>query len=129
MHTIIHPNKQSTSSENESVGSFRNPHYDCVQMGDLLKVVVYIPGVTASGVEIAQQGPDLVVTARKSHLVRVNWRALHLEGAQRDYQLRLRLGNRLDYDAMRAEIIDGVLTITLPKLDSGAMPERARRVA
>lgn len=121
----------SASCENESAEDFRDPHYDCVQMGDILKVVVYIPGVVASGVEIAQRGPDLVVTARKSHLVRVNWRALHLEGVQRDYRLRLRLGNHLDYHAIRAEIIEGVLTIALPKLNSGtgAMNERARRVA
>lgn len=129
MHTIIHPYKPSANRENESVDTFRDPHYDCVQMGAILQVVVYLPGVAASGVEIAQRGPDLVVTARKSHLVRVNWRALHLEGAQRDYQLRLRLGNHLDYGALRAEIVDGVLTIALPKLESGAVPERARRVA
>lgn len=91
--------------------------------------MVYIPGVAASGVQIDQQGPDLVVTARKSHLVRVNWRALHLEGVQRDYRLRLRLGNHVNYDAIRAEIIDGVLTITLPKHHANVAPERARRVA
>jgi len=129
MHTIIHPKAPSTRSEVESADSFRDPHYDCVQMGDILKVVVYIPGVTASGVEIAQRGPDLVVTARKSHLVRVNWRALHLEGVQRDYRLRLRLGNHLDYDAVQAEIVDGVLTVSLPKLHPDTVTEKVRRVA
>ena len=129
MHTIIHPKAPNTSRYTAVVEDFRDPHYDCVQMGDTLKVVVYVPGVDASGVEITQRGPDLIITARKAHIVRVNWRALHLEGAQRDYQLRLRLGNHLDYDALRAEISEGVLTIALPKLSSGVVPERARRVA
>lgn len=129
MHTIIHPKAPNTSRENVIVEDFRDPHYDCVQMGDALKVVVYVPGVDASGVEITQRGPDLIITARKSHLVRVNWRALHLETAQRDYQLRLRLGNNLDYDALRAEIVEGVLSIVVPKLHTGVVPERARRVA
>lgn len=129
MHTIIHPKTPNTSRESTVVESFRDPHYDCVQMGDVLKVLVYIPGVDGCGVEIAQRGPDLVVTARKRHFVRVNWRALHLEGAQLDYQLRLRLGNHLDYDAVRAEVSDGVLTIALPKRHSGTISESVRRVA
>jgi HSP20 family protein len=129
MHTIIHPLKPSTARLSEVMDNFRDPHYDCVQMGDDLKVVVYVPGVDASGVEITQRGPDLIVTARKTHIVRVNWQALHLESAQRDYQLRLRLGHHLDYDALRAEIQDGVLTITLPKRNAGTLAERARRVA
>lgn len=129
MHTIIHPKTPSTSRENVLVEDFRDPHYDCVQMGDTLKVVVYVPGVDASGVEITQRGPDLIVTARKAHIVRINWRALHLEGVQRDYQLRLRLGNHLDYDGLRAEISDGVLSIALPRLHTGLVPDRARRVA
>jgi HSP20 family molecular chaperone IbpA len=53
---------------------------------------VYVPGADAAGVDIEAIGPDLIITARKSHFVPVNWQSLHLEGAQRDYQLRLRLG-------------------------------------
>jgi len=94
---------------------FRQPHYDCHEQMDALKLVLYVPGVDASGVEIEVHGPDLTVTAPKGHLVRANWRALHLEPVQRDYRLRLRLGFSLDYDALRAEIREGALTITIPK--------------
>jgi len=80
-----------------------------------VKLVVYVPGVDAAGVEIEARGTDLAITARKAHFVRVNWQSLHLEGAQRDYQLRLRLGAGLDFAAMQAEIHQGVLTLTLPK--------------
>jgi HSP20 family molecular chaperone IbpA len=99
-----------------STGLFRKPHYDCLDLGDTVKLTVFVPGVKAAGVEIASRGPDLTVTARKAHFVRVNFTALHLENSQRDYQLRLRLGHGLDYATLQAEIADGgVLTITLPK--------------
>src|SRR5690606_10045501 len=101
--------------------------YDCTQEAGLMKVVVYIPGVEASGVEITLRGPDLIVTARKTHFVRVNWNALHLERAQRDYQLSLRVGNHVDPEGLNAELNDGVLTITLP--DKPEMSVRHRRVA
>jgi HSP20 family molecular chaperone IbpA len=82
---------------------------------DALKLIVYIPGVDPAGVDLEIRGPDLIVTATKSHLLRANWRALHLEQAQRDYRLRLRLGFSLDYDALEAELREGILTITVPK--------------
>lgn len=84
-------------------------------MQDTVRLTVYVPGVDASGVDIEARGPDLLITARKTRFVRVNWTALHLENAQLDYQLRLRLGTGFNYAAMDAEIHDGVLTVTLPK--------------
>ena len=118
MHTIINalsPVSRSRSAEATSPDAFRNPNYDCREQPDVVKLVVYVPGVAASGVEIEGRGTDLTVTARKARFVRVNFAALHLEGVQRDYRLRLRLGTGFDYAAMTAEIVNGVLTVTLPK--------------
>ncbi len=132
MHTIIHPlspSDRSPAAEPASTPAFRQPVYDCQERRDAMKLVVYVPGVDASGVEVEARGADLTVTARKTHVVRVNWQALHLEGAQRDYQLRLRLGSSFDYAAMQAEIRQGVLTVTLPKRQPASAPARLRRVA
>jgi HSP20 family protein len=129
MHTIINTLKSNARRTATVPASMpvRTPHYECIEDGDALKVIVFVPGVDAAGVEITRRGPDLTVSARKSHFVRVNWQALHLEKAQRDYQLRLRLGNGLDYDALNAELLDGRLFLTLPK--KSALLERTRHVA
>jgi HSP20 family molecular chaperone IbpA len=134
MHTIIHPLKpvsRSRRPERAVQGPFRSPNFDCRELAEAVKLTVYVPGVEASGVEITTRGPDLTVTARKSHFVRVNWQALHLESAQRDYQLRLRLGRGLNYEGLHAEIHDGVLTIALPKKQPAVTDAdlRNRRVA
>jgi len=116
MHTIIRSrNHPQPSPASASPVAFRRPHYDCQEQMDALKLVVYVPGVDPAGIDLEVRGPDLIVTAPKSHVVRANWRALHLEGAQRDYQLRLRLGFNLAYEALRAELRGGVLTVTIPK--------------
>lgn len=109
--------------------TLRQPGYDCREQPDAVTLTVYVPGVEAAGVEIESRGPDLLVTARKSHFVRVNWQALHLETAQRDYQLRLRLGHGIDYPALHAEISNGVLTVVLPKRQPAEDHLSARRVA
>lgn len=127
MNTIITPPKpasRSTRSPDTKATAVRKPHYDCQEQDDALRVVIYVPGVDASGVEITTRGPDLLVTARKSHFVRVNFGALNLEGVQRDYLLSLRLGRGLDYTALEAEIRDGVLTLTIPKKQPAAFPVR-----
>lgn len=129
MNTIINTlksNSRRTATASASMPT-RTPHYECIEDVDALKVIVFVPGVDAAGVEITRRGPDLTVIARKSHFVRVNWTALHLEKAQRDYRLSLRLGNGLDYDALNAELNDGRLVLTLPK--KSAVLERTRRVA
>lgn len=118
MHPIIDTlptHGRSPARATPSVQDFRAPAYDCHEQGDAMKLVVYVPGVVASGVEIEGRGTDLTVTARKARFVRVNFPALHLEGAQRDYRLKLRLGTGFDFAAMEAEIAQGVLTIILPK--------------
>lgn len=128
MHTIIHPQPtRHRSRPVEAPAPFRQPSYDCRELPAAVKLTVYIPGVDAAGVEIEARGPDLIVTARKQQVVRVNWQALHLEASQRDYQLRLRLGLGLDYAALTAELHEGVLTLMLPKRQAPAA--RWRHVA
>ena len=133
MHTIIHPNTTANRPRRPEAPSktsaFRQPSYDCREHPDTVKLTVYIPGVEAAGVEIEARGPDLLVTARKTHFVRVNWQSLHLETAQRDYQLRLRLGHSIDYSALQAEIHQGVLSVVLPKRHSAEDAFFAQRVA
>jgi HSP20 family molecular chaperone IbpA len=113
-----------------SSATFRQPNYDCRELPDAINIVVYVPGVGASGVEVESHGPDLVVTALKTRFVRVNWQALNLEGSQRDYRLRLRLGLGFDFSQMQAGISDGVLTLSVPKRQDSLVPvHRLGRVA
>lgn len=132
MNTTIHtlPTRSRTKAKaSTSLEVFRQPAYDCQEHADEIRLVVYVPGVDASGVEIEGRGADLTVTAKKAHFVRVNFNALRLEGSQRDYRLRLRLGTGIDYAAMQAEITGGILTVTLPKRGTLVETNRLRKVA
>ena len=133
MNTRTHTTSTSSRSRSAfeaSNATFRQPNYDCRERADAVTIVVYVPGVGASGVEIEAHGADIVVTAQKTRFVRVNWQALNLEGSQRDYRLRLRLGNGFDFSQMQAGISDGVLTLSVPKRHEDLVPaHRMRRVA
>ena len=133
MHTSIDPRKpvRRIRSAEPAPSAFRKPTYDCQAHGDVMKLVVFVPGVDASGVSIEAKGADLMITARKTRFVRVNFPSLHLEGSQRDYRLRLRLGRGFAYEAMQAEMHDGVLVVSLPRRqgDMAGAPPRMRRSA
>jgi len=131
MNTIIPSHSPSDLEPAENAPAFRQPHYECVDLPQALKMVVLVPGVEASGIEITTSGPDLIITANKAHVVRVNWQALHLEGVQHDYQLRLRLGHGFNFDELQADLRDDVLTIIAPKRasSSGRHTQHPRLVA
>jgi len=132
MNTRTHttsPSSRDRSAYKASNAMFRQPNYDCRELPDAVNIVVYVPGVGSSGVEIEAHGPDLVITAHKTRFVRVNWQSLNLEGSQRDYRLRLRLGLGFDYSQMEASITDGVLTLSVPKRTPEMATNRLGRVA
>ncbi|MDP3072841.1 MAG: Hsp20/alpha crystallin family protein [Opitutaceae bacterium] len=111
------------------VDPLREPAFETQDSGDAMRLTVYIPGVSARGVEIEGRGADLTVTARKERFVRSNFSALHLESVQHDYRLRLRLGTAFDFEAMTAEISGGVLTVIIPKVVRAMEPRRLARAA
>jgi len=125
-HLLDAPTLLSPSPAFSSATPFCRPHYDSVMRRDGLELQVYVPGVPAHGIEITTSGPDLVVLARKRPGVRVNWTALQLERAQRDYRLHLRLGRGLDYTALQAELADGILTLRLPRKPPAVRADRCR---
>jgi HSP20 family protein len=119
MHTKSNSSLRKASATNPAKGtgteSFRRPAYECKNQTMGMELTVYLPGIEADAVDVEGAGTDLTVTARKPHFVRENFAALHLERAQRDYRLRIRVGTSFDYAAMQAEISHGVLTVKLPR--------------
>jgi HSP20 family protein len=136
MHATITPIRSAPrrrlASRSAPISTHRKPTFDITEQSDLVRLAVFVPGVDPVGIEILVQGPDLVVTARKARRVRVNWQAAHLESAQKDYLLVLRLGNGLAFEHLDARLDDGILTITVPKKIRNVEPGAAatlKRVA
>ncbi len=132
MPTILHPYKPTSHRTHAHVAEdFRTPHYECQENGQAMDLELYVPGVEASGVEIAQRGPDLIITAAKAHPLRVNFRAAHFEACQHNYRLCLRLGSGFDLSRLTGEVEAGVLRLRLPKKARAALASATaeRRVA
>jgi HSP20 family protein len=74
-----------------------------------------VPGVAPADVETIVDGEKLVVNARRTWSAPEDWTAVHCETAQADYRLVLELDRRVDREGVKAQLTQGVLTLTLPK--------------
>jgi HSP20 family protein len=78
-----------------------------------------LPGVQKSGLNVHVEQNLLTVTGqRNSKTPAQDIKILHREIHDRDYSLKLTLGQDVDQSNIRAELVDGLLKITLPKLPS-----------
>lgn len=93
---------------------FRKPVFEQHSETNTIELTVYLPEVDEETVELAIENEELVVTARRRHVLRANFLPLQLEKRLADYRLRARLGAGIRLKALKAEIVDGILRIVLP---------------
>ena len=94
---------------------FATPPYETEATAAGLRVTVYLPEVDPRAIELVTQGGALTLSAPHRQYVRANFSALHLESAQSDYRLHLRLGDSLDLGAITARYRADRITLDVPK--------------
>jgi HSP20 family molecular chaperone IbpA len=93
------------------------PRYEVEEISDAFVVTAYVPGVERSALETHVDGENLTVFARRSDPP-ADWTPVYRETAPADYRLVLELDHRINRDAVRAELTQGVLKLTLPKAEA-----------
>lgn len=97
--------------------------FSLADKGEELVFSADLPGVKRSDVEITIEGDVLHVRAAKKPLALEGFKAVRRERGTFELARKLALPCRIDADAVRADLTDGVLTIFLPKA-SEAKPRR-----
>lgn len=104
------------TKEDPTQGYFR-PHYHIEERAGETVVWVELPGVTKDNLNLTLEKRDLILVAEAPNHRPASWKVLHRESADRTYRLRLHLGNYLDCEAIKADMQNGVLALTLPKAE------------
>jgi HSP20 family protein len=94
------------------------PRYGVEETTDAFVITAFVPGVERSALETNVDGETLTVSARRTWTPPADWTAVHRETAVADHRLVLELDHRVNRDAIRAELNQGVLTLTLPKAEA-----------
>jgi len=94
------------------------PRHDIEETADAFVITAFVPGVNRSELETNVDNETLTVFARRTWTPPSEWTAVYRETSPGDYRLVLELDHRVNRDAVRAELNQGVLTLTLPKAES-----------
>jgi len=96
----------------------QQPVYDVTETPEEFVITARIPGVDRSAVETVIDGDDLVITGKRTWKQPDGWKLLHEEIPAVDYRLVLRLDHRVNRDALKAHLTNGILTVMLPKAEA-----------
>ncbi|RBI67664.1 Hsp20/alpha crystallin family protein [Vreelandella sulfidaeris] len=100
------------------------PAVDIIEESNALKLVADMPGVTHETLKIELDNNVLSLEGEIALSMPDGVSALHAEVRGQRFARRFNLSHEVDSDAITATLINGVLTLTLPKKDS----HRTRRI-
>ena len=99
------------------------PTADIFEDANALTVVLEMPGVNKSNVEINVEGGVLQIDGRLDFSKYEGMQPVYTEYNIGHYRRSFSLSNKIDQNRIGAEMKDGVVTITLPKAEE-AKPRR-----
>lgn len=100
------------------------PTTDIYETDQALTLVMEMPGVEKSSVDIGVENDVLTIAGRVDFSKYVKLQPVYTEYNVGHYRRSFSLSpSRIDQDKIRAEMKDGLLTLTLPKAE-GAKPRR-----
>jgi HSP20 family molecular chaperone IbpA len=99
------------------------PTADIFENEDTLTVVLEMPGVDKSNIDVDIENGVLTVEGRINFDKYEAMEPIYSEYNVGPYRRSFRISNRVDQEKIRAEMRDGVITLVLPKVEE-AKPRR-----
>ena len=106
-----------TEEERTAPVSIFVPTTDIYETDKALTVVVEMPGVDKSNVDIAVKDGMLTIDGRIDFQKYTGMQPVYTEYNVGHYQRRCSLSNKVNASGIRAEMRDGLLTLTIPKAE------------
>ena len=120
-----HTNRQGQNWQDSDARTTVTPRADILEGDREFKIMIDLPGVAMSDLDISVEDQTLSVKAGRRNEVPEGFELRrHERYGQVDYVRTFNLGNTIDVEAIGARFTDGVLEITLPKSERSV----ARRI-
>jgi len=94
----------------------REPHYEVKETADAFGVTVTLPGVVKDGLEITADENRLIIVGKRAWARPEQWTEVYRETSDATYILELTHENSIVPEKVNAELRDGILQISLPKV-------------
>jgi len=93
------------------------PRSDIYETANEVVLVMDMPGVEAGNVEVTVEQDVLAVLGRSTVTSPAGFNPGYREYLATDFRREFRLSEEVDREHIRAQVKDGVLTLTLPKVE------------
>lgn len=81
------------------------------------KLELLVPGYEKNEIEILVEKNQLVIKSEYKEAEKTDYKYSHFEFSKTGFEKRYRLSEKLDAEGISAEFKNGILTITIPKLE------------
>jgi HSP20 family protein len=110
------PARTENSSANATPGI--RPVYELRENDDAWGLTVYLPGVSKDGLSITDEDGSLVIRGDRSWKQPGGWTSVYRESTDLPFELVLAHDHGFDAEKVHAELKDGVLRLSLPKVEA-----------
>ncbi len=91
------------------------PEYKINQANEAFEILVYMPGVTQSNLDIQLEDQWMKITGAPETLDTSGLKPLHVEFTECNYECEFKIPNQIDREGITAKLENGVLRLGLPK--------------
>lgn len=120
----VQPKKELTPKEEKTVPArYYVPNTDIHETDEALMLVMEMPGVEKKNVDLKLEDDVLQVEGRIDFAKYGGLEPVYAEYNVGHFSRTFSLSNKIDQDGIRADLQDGILTLTLPKAKQ-ALPRR-----
>ena len=111
--------KPEAEAEGTTEGAYTvKPLFEVEETSEAWALVVQLPGVTKENLDFTAENERIAINARRTAEVPAGWTTLYRESVDAPYKLVLEHSNTVDVAKIAAELKDGILRVSLPKMES-----------
>jgi len=111
--------KSENGSEGSGDGSYTiKPYFEIEETPDAWGLTVHLPGVTKENLDFTAENESIALTGRRTWQTPTGWTALYRESVEAPFRLVLEHNNTVDVAKIAAELKDGILRVSLPKVET-----------
>ena len=105
--------------EGQADGGFTiKPLFEIEETSEAWRLTVQLPGVTKENLDFTAENEQIVITGRRTWQTPAGCTTLYRESADAAYKLALEHSNTVDVAKIAAELKDGILLVSLPKVEA-----------
>ena len=108
---------QLWNTDREVNSCYGKPAANIYETEDNFKLELLVPGYDKNEIEIIIEKDHLVIKSEQTEPEKTEYKYSHIEFTKRGFEKRYRLSEKLNTEAISAEFKNGILTVTLPKLE------------